>query len=197
MRLRVSRKLAIEERELLLEAALGLPALHGSPISVSIKPRLTASRGKLLSGSPHLGIAVHAAAFIRRRRIVLESTLLRKPSCMQLILVHEIFHFVWARLGNATRGEFASLLLRELKAGARGELGESAAVHKGKLQIKCGLSSAGRAWRDYVCESFCDTATWVYRNSRTSNNPEFALARRWRSIRRRWFVSTFAIRRKC
>lgn len=177
-----------------MQVALGLPDLCGDPISVSVSARLTALRGKLLSGSPHLGTAVHAAAFIRRRRIVLENTLFRKSSSLRLILVHEIFHFVWARLSNAARREFAALLLRELKAAARGELGESAAAHKAKLAAQCGLTSVSKPWRDYVCESFCDTGAWLYGRAK---NPEFTLAMRWREIRRRWFASTFSIPRNC
>lgn len=195
MRLRVSPKLTARKRELLLRAALDLPDFRGGAISVGVSPSLTASRGKLLSGSPNLGIAVHAAAFIRRRRIVIENTLFRKPSSLRLILVHEIFHFAWARLSNAARREFEALLLRELKAHARGELGESAATHKAKLQVQPRPASVCKPWRDYVCESFCDTAAWLY--GRTKENSEFTLAKRWRATRRRWFVSTFAIPRKC
>ncbi len=227
MRLRVDPELAARSRKIILQASLGIPELRGATIWVSVKPRLTASRGKLLWGSPHSGTAVHAAAFIRRRQIVLESRLLRKPPSLRLILIHEIFHFAWTRLGNADRREFAALLLRELRAGARGELGESAAVYKAKLAIQCGLNSVSKLWREYVCESFCDTAAWLYGNSRTTDsrpapksaetpafsgrrgiagcdlygrakkNPEFTLAMRWRTIRRDWFVSTFAIPRKC
>ena len=119
----------------------------------------------------------------------------RKYSTLRLILVHEIFHFVWARLGNAARREFEALLLQELKAHARGELGESAAAHKAKLPIEHRLTSISKPWRDYVCESFCDTAAWLY--GRTRENSEFTLAKRWGAIRRRWFDSTFAIPRKC
>ncbi len=195
MRLRVSPKVATRKREVLLRVALGLPDLRGGAIWVSVSPRLTASRGKLLSGSPHRGTAVHAAAFIRRRRIVLENTLFRKSSGLRLILVHEIFHFVWAHLSNATRREFEALLLQELNAHARGELGESAAVHKAKLPVECALASVSKSWRDYVCESFCDTAAWLY--GRAKENPEFTLGTRWRAIRRRWFVSTFSIPHNC
>jgi hypothetical protein len=195
VRLRVSPKVGARKRELLLRVARGLPDLRGGAISVSISPGLTASRGKLLSGFPHLGTAVHAAAFIRRRRIVLEAILLRKPSCLRLILVHEIFHFVWPRLSNAARREFEALLLQELEAHARGELGESAATQKAKLPVQLGLPSIGKGWRDYVCESFCDTSAWLY--GRAKENPEFTLAKRWRATRRRWFVETFSVRRNC
>jgi hypothetical protein len=117
---------------------------------------------------------VHAAAFIRRREIVLETQLTRKPGDLRLITVHEIFHLVWARLGNPARRTWAVLLEAEAAAQARGELGESSSLKK----------SPG-----YVCESFCDTAAWLYSGVRRS--PHFTLAERWRSRRRAWFEHTF------
>lgn len=135
---------------------LGLPELSGSPIYVRALAQLTASRGRLLSGRPTTGTAVHAASFIRDRRIVLDSALLRSPQTFRLILTHEIFHFVWALLGNSKRQEFARLLEREFAARAIGELGESAAVKKSARPMP-----GTRAWRDYVCESFCDTAAFI------------------------------------
>jgi hypothetical protein len=98
-----------------------LPALVGDPISIRILPRLTAHRGKLLSGSPQRGVPVHAATFIRRREIVLETELTRKPGDLRLITVHEIFHFAWARLGNSSRRTWTELLEAEAAARARGE----------------------------------------------------------------------------
>ena len=55
---------------------------------------------------------------------------------LRLILIHEVFHFVWVRLDNGSRREFARVLRKEIKAGARGELGESAAVRKATLRRK-------------------------------------------------------------
>ncbi len=161
----------------------------GSELSVSINPQLTAYRGKLLSGFPDLGTAIHAAAFIRQRRIVLESTLLRRPDMLRLILIHEVFHFVWVRLDNRSRREFAALLRREIKAGARGELGESAAVRKAALRSQGHLHPRSKSWPDYVCESFCDTAAWFYSGSPVSL--EFKVARKWAILRRQWFLSKF------
>jgi hypothetical protein len=48
----------------------------------------------------------------------------------------------------------------------------------------------GRAWRDYVCESFCDTAAWLYSGVR--RHPEFTLAPRFRERRAAWFEAAFA-----
>src|SRR5882757_304020 len=145
LRLQVSRSLSTAARRHILAAAAGIPALVGDPISIEILPELTAHRGKLLSGSPQRGVPVHAATFIRRREIVLETQLTRKPGVLRLITVHEVFHFVWARLGNSARRTWAALL--EAEAGARGELGESSSVKK-----------TPECTRDYICESFCDTA---------------------------------------
>lgn len=119
---------------------------------------------------------MHAAAFIRRREIVLETQLTRKPGGLRLITVHEIFHFVWARLGNSARRAWGKLLEAEAAAHARGELGESSSLK----------NSPG-----YLCESFCDTAAWLYAGVRRS--PHFTLAERWRSRRRAWFEHTFGV----
>lgn len=116
--------------------------------------------------------------------MVLETELLAKRRKLPLIVAHEIFHFVWARLGNAARRSFANLLEQERRCHARGELGESAAVKK----------EAG-SWEEYVCESFCDTAAWMYAG--VNRNPEFTLATKWRNQRKAWFESNFGGPRNC
>jgi hypothetical protein len=161
-----------------LLATSGLPALTGSPLFVSVLPQLTAHRGKLLSAHPNRGTAVHAASFIRRREIVLESELLTKAE-LPLIVVHEVFHFVWVRLGNRLRASYAALLAEERRGKARGELGESSMVKK----------QAGGNSKDHVCESFCDTAAWLYAPAATCGH--VTLAKRWRLRRRTWFEVTF------
>ncbi len=170
---------------------MGLPELAGSPILISEKPELTASRGKLLSGSPERGTPVYAAVFVRTRRIVLDKELARDPASLRLILVHELFHFVWPRLNNQARRAFELLLERERQSGARGELGESSALKKRYLAS----ARDRRAWRDYVCESFCDTAAWLY--SGVAVHPEFTLRNRWRNRRLVWFESNFDSARCC
>lgn len=161
----------------------GLPALTGNPLFVTTLPELTTYRGKLLS-SVNQGTPVHAASFIRRREIVFETELLKKPD-LPSILVHELFHFVWVRLGNAKRTAYTALLAKELRAQARGELGESAAVRK---QFASGS-------RDYVCESFCDTAAWLY--GPNTQSPHVNLGRRWRRDRKAWFEANFQGAVKC
>lgn len=157
--------------------------MTGACVSVAVKRRLTAHRGKLLSGSDH-GTPVHAASFIRERRIVLESELLGRTQKLRLIVVHEIFHFVWARLGNAARQSFTALLEKEWRLNARGELGESSEFRK-KLHL----------WKEYVCESFCDTAAWMYAG--VDRHREFTLGLRWRNQRKLWFESCFRRPHKC
>lgn len=168
----------------------GLPELSGNPIRVSTLPQLTASRGRLLSRSPDGGTAVQGASFIRERRIVIEAQLVRYPRQFRLILIHEIFHFVWARLSNTKRAAFASLLRDELGAGARGELGESSEVKKSARPVP-----DSTAWRDYACESFCDTAAYVY--SGFKSHPAFTLEKRWAYRRRVWFEQRFSLPQAC
>jgi hypothetical protein len=189
VRLRLSPKFAAASRKRITQIVISLPKLGEGDLWITADPKLTYYRGRLLSGFPNLGTAIYAAAFIRQRRIVLESALLSRPSRLRLILTHELFHFVWARLGNKARREFAVLLRRELKAGARGELGESSSVRKAALTNTDRLRGSTERWREYVCESFCDTAAWFY--SAHPDCADFTLSRRWKTIRRRWFVAQF------
>src|SRR2546425_2427287 len=76
------------------------PEMHGLPISVRFLPDLTGHRGKLFSKTG-VGQTIHAGTFIHKREIVLDSRLKRDPEELSRILVHEIFHFVWARLPNS------------------------------------------------------------------------------------------------
>jgi hypothetical protein len=156
--------------------------------------RLVACRGKLFWGDPIRGRPVHAASFLRDRRIVLDTDLLRRPRLLRFILLHEIFHFVWVRLGNRKRQEFAAILHRELRGRARGEIGESSSLQKERF-LERGRVTPSRAWRDYVCESFCDTAAWLYAGARTQSGP--GLAARWREQRERWFHATFEAGCRC
>jgi hypothetical protein len=162
-----------------------LPDIPGNPISLEFSPCLTAHRGKLLSDA-NQGRAVHAASFLPQRRIVLESQLAQRPLELHLVLTHEIFHFVWWRLGNQARSEYDALIRNEIKNSAKGELGESSAVAKEGL-VNCSPAWQAASWRSYLSESFCDTAGWVY--SSVDRHSWFQLAAKWRTIRASWFAA--------
>src|ERR1022692_3638234 len=80
--------------------------------------------------------AVHAGAFIRERRIAFDAELAADPQEFARIFVHEIFHFVWLRLGNARRWSYEALLREEMRGRARGELGWSAEWRKRALAAR-------------------------------------------------------------
>lgn len=171
-----------------------LPELTGRPICVRDRAQLRVHRGKLLSRSAERGVPVYAACFVRDREIVLETELLAKPGLFRFILAHELFHFVWVRLGNLRRAEFSAIIRQEQAARARGELGESSAVRKERVGRSDCLRNS-RAWRNYVCESFCDTAAWFYSGMR--RNLAFTLPKRWRDQRAAWFRSSFGAGCSC
>jgi hypothetical protein len=173
----------------------GLPFKNGSPILVSIKPELTAHRGKLLSGRSQTGTPVYAASFIRERRIILEAQLFTNEQLLRLVLAHELFHFVWPRLGNPTRASFANLLAAELKGSARGELGESAAVSKEILLASPANRRQDRRFLHYLCEAFCDTGAFLFAGVRVSAH--FTLAPRWIVRRTAWFREAIDWKLRC
>ncbi len=146
-----------------------LPVLAGRPIRVSVRPSL----------GPHL-----AATSIPGRTVLLDSEVLRRRGEFERILVHEISHFVWVRLSNATRRAWEQVLTHELAARAKGELGWSAEWRKRKLAAG-DLRDRTLAWRHYACESFCDTAAWRF--SGLKIHDEFTLAARYRRVRQSWF----------
>lgn len=184
MRLQLSRPLQ-SKAGVLRHLTAGLPCIDGSPVRVSALPALTAHGGQLLSSDAKgRGNAVYAASFIRERRIVLDSALLRNNRLLRLIVVHELFHFVWPRLSNRVRGSYAELLAAERDARARGELGESSQWRKTLA------SQDPRHAKEYVCESFCDTAAYLYAG--VAGHHWFRLAERWTQRRALWFSQTFA-----
>ncbi|MDX2153528.1 MAG: hypothetical protein SFV54_22475 [Bryobacteraceae bacterium] len=171
------------QREVLRIATRRLPELAGAAIRVSFQSSLVAWRGRLLSEGER-GQAVHAAAFLRDRRIVLETALLDDRRECSRILVHELFHFAWLRLGNPRRRAWERLLRVEWKRHARGELGWSSESRKASLNGR-DVRERTRRWRDYSCESFCDTAAWLY--AVIGAHGEYTLAARHRDHRRQWF----------
>ncbi|HYP06396.1 MAG TPA: hypothetical protein VER03_09160 [Bryobacteraceae bacterium] len=150
---------------------------------MSFRPHLTAYKGKLLSKSPH-GHAVYAGSFLRERRIVLDAVMLRTPRVLERIFVHEVFHFVWSKLGNKLRTSYEQLLAAELASEVEGELGWSA--ESMKLQLSAAdVAKRTRRWKNYICESFCDTAGWLFGSA--TRYSEMTLGRAERDARRRWF----------
>jgi len=149
-------------------------------------PALTADRRRLYSNRPH-GQPVFAGSFIRKREIILDEELKRQPRELARILVHELFHFAWVRLGNPARRSYEELLRLEGKQRARGELGWSAELRKNALSRSA--HSNHPLWRDYLCESFCDTAAWLYSGVR--RHPEYTLSARHRKRRAAWFRAEF------
>ncbi len=147
--------------------------MDGRPIRLEIRRGLTDRRG-----------AVHAGAHIRDRRIVFDAETAAKPQEFARIFIHEIFHFVWLRLGNPRRWSYEALLREEMRKRARGELGWSAEWRKRALQGR-DAARRTRRWREYVCESFCDTASWIF--SGVGRHIEYTLARRFCERRRQWF----------
>jgi hypothetical protein len=160
------------------EALLGrLPPAAGDPVRIERVAGLRDQHG-----------LAHAGSFLRERRIVIACTRAEFPR----VFVHEWFHFVWRRAGNPLRRDFEKLLAAERHAGARGELGWSAEWRKRKLTAQA-VHIRARRWREYCCESFCDTAAWLYAGA--ARHAEFTLAPRFRRRRQAWFAQNIAGKR--
>jgi hypothetical protein len=151
-----------------------LPQFAGAPIRVEIRPSLGA----------HL-----AAASISRRIILMDAEVLRNRGDFERILIHEIFHFAWRRLSNTTRRSWESLLESEHALKASGELGWSAEWRKLTVEPADRRQRTAR-WRRYACESFCDSAAWLF--SAVPVHDEFTLPARYRRRRKAWFARSFA-----
>lgn len=167
-----------------LDSVIRRLPFSGHPITLFFGPGLTAHRGKVLQGSM-TGIPIHAGSHIRRREMVIDTDLLGDRVELCRIFVHEVGHFVWAKLGNNRRRGYEALLQDEFQSGAPGELGWSAERLKQKLRPEDRRNKT-RRWRDYVCESFCDTAAWKY--SRARSHAEWTLAGPKRDCREEWLV---------
>lgn len=168
----------LSSREKQAQAVLRrLPPLAGATVRIQDARGLRDRRG-----------AVHAGAFVRERRIAFDCSRAEFPR----IFAHELAHFIWARLGNPARRSYEDLVRGEWRARARGELGWSAEWRKHALRAG-DLQSRSRRWREYCCESFCDTAAWLYSGVR--RHQEFTLAGRFRIRRRAWFAEAIEARR--
>jgi hypothetical protein len=146
-----------------------MPPLAGAPVRVEVAPGLRDRRGP-----------VHAGSFLRERRIALDCTRAEFPR----IFAHEAAHFIWLRLGNRARFRYEDMVRAEIAGTARGELGWSAEWRKNALRAE-DIGGRTRRWREYCCESFCDTAAWLYGGM--ERHEEFTLGARWRGGRRSWF----------
>ena len=133
-----------------------------------------------------------AGASIPRRLILLDAAVLARRGEFERILVHELFHFAWVRLSNQQRLAWEQVLERELRERVKGELGWSAEWRKEILTHADALLRTPK-WRRYACESFCDSAAWVYAGLRAHD--EFTLAAAPRRLRRRWFKEQFSTSR--
>jgi hypothetical protein len=148
-----------------------LPELSGRPIRVEMRPSL----GRMM-----------AASHIPGRVVLLDVEVLKLRGDFERILIHEIFHFAWVRLPNASRRSWEKVLAAEIAAGAEGELGWSA-EHR-KLSLKASeISKRTAPWRRYACESFCDSAAWLFSEVRT--HEEFTLKASHRRGRKAWFLA--------
>jgi hypothetical protein len=165
----------------------GLPAFEGKPVHVRFLAGLTGD-GKRVYSNQERGTPVHAGTLIRKRVIVLDDELRRNRKELARILVHELLHFSWVRLSNQRRASYEQLIEREFSSRARGELGWSAEWRKLAL-LQSDAPRKVRKWRDYLCESFCDTGAWLYAGIRSHG--EFTLARTHRQRRAQWFQSTY------
>ncbi len=154
-----------------------LPAAAGDPIRIRFVRDLSAYG------------PIHGGTLLRERRMLLETSLARDAAEFRRIFVHELFHFVWLRLGNPRRRSYELLVAREIATGARGELGWSAEWRKSALAASDPRLRT-RRWREYVCESFCDSAAWMWADA--GRHPEFTLAARFRATRRQWFERSVA-----
>ncbi len=114
---------------------------------------------------------------------MLDTELLSDAPELVRILTHELFHFVWRRLDNDSRRSWEELVRRQLAQ--PGELGWSAEWRKQALS-KADARTRSRRWREYVCESFCDSAAWYFSDRR--RHPEYTLPSLYRQHRRAWLT---------
>ena len=109
--------------------------------------------------------------------------MLRTPRVLERIFVHEVFHFVWSKLNHATRRSWDSLIRAEMENGVRGEFAWSAELAKQRVTPDS-MANHTRRWKDYLCESFCDTAAYCFGN--TLPHSEMTLDSFTRRSRRAW-----------
>jgi hypothetical protein len=157
-----------------------LPELDGDPIDIRYEKGLLDA-----AGNP-----AQAETSIRHRVIVLDQELKSAGPERARVVVHELFHFVWVRLGNPARHEWEALMRAEFAGGAKGEAGWSSEWRKRELRPE-DLEVRNRYWREYCCESFCDTASLIF----TGLDDETTLKSRWLRKRQAWFAGNIESRK--
>jgi hypothetical protein len=126
-------------------------------------------------------VEVHAAAWARRREVVLDTALAGSADELARIVAHELFHFVWLRMNNGQRRGWCELLSAER---TRGELGWSSEWRRRQLNAADALENT-RRWREYASESFCDTGAWIATG--LPGDQDVAPGERWLKRRERFF----------
>jgi hypothetical protein len=159
-------------------------SFRGRPVAIRYRANL-----RDIAGNP-----AHAATSITGRLIILDPGLKEDPIEHRRVLLHEFFHFVWVRLGNPKRWAWEQHLRYEWNSGCRGEAGWSAEWRKRKLSAG-DVAGRTRRWREYCCESFCDTGAWFIFSSTTRlpvrADAEVTLAPVRRRARLAWFQAGF------
>lgn len=195
----LSRRLSRQQRQALEFWIRRLPAAFQNrlpQLKLAVADQLNLVRGSVfINESPLLQKErpwehPHAVSFIPERTVVLEAALFRRRVELGRILYHEFCHFVWPRLGNPKRRRFEALLQQEFRERVRGELGYSSEYRKLNLSAKkvsrTSPSSRRRRKLDYVCESFCDTGSFVLLGSeRRKYHSEYTLSHAARERRSR------------
>jgi hypothetical protein len=133
-----------------------------------------------------------AGASIPHRLILLDVAVLARRGEFERVLIHELFHFAWVRLSNQKRFAWEQVLAAELRERVKGELGWSAEWRKDTLTLADARLRTPK-WRGYTCESFCDSAAWMFAGLRSHD--EFTLAAAPRRERRRWFTEQYSASR--
>jgi hypothetical protein len=188
----LSPKLTPAQRRALLRWIRSLPAALQSrlpQLKITAADGLYSVRRVVFIGESPLPLEdaqrdyTHAVSFIPERYVVLNADLFRRRIELGRILYHELCHFIWPRLGNPKRRRFEAHIAGELRDGVRGELGYSSEYRKENIKVATGRRHSTAANRkrklEYVCESFCDTGSFVLLGrKRRKQHSEYSLSRR-------------------
>ena len=200
MRMELSPRMTRDEQRALVYWVGRLPSGFGErlpQVKLAAADELWLAQGRVVVNQAPEGQAVgpqdrlHAASFIPERYLVLNRRLFRQRVELGRILYHELCHFLWPRLGNPLRKQYEELVREEFRGGVRGELGYSSEWRKAKLRAGGARIPIPRQglWREYICESFCDTAAYVLLGQeRNAGHSEYTLGRGARERRTKWMA---------